>query len=239
LFSLGPQDPTSFALADQRTFLGLPNALNVLSNLPFLGVGLWGLREAPRVERPARSAYQAFFAAATLVTLGSSYFHLAPSTWSLVWDRLPLAAAFMALLTAMIAERYSAQLAGRLLTPLVILGPLTVVYWYWTTLQGHGDLLPYGLVQYGSLTAIVGLLARYPHKAPGTRYLVLGLLSYVVAKGFELADHQIFALGNIVSGHTVKHLAAAAADPLPSNWRLEQPGADSPSTQQRWLARAR
>src|SRR5438270_9011932 len=29
--------------ADTRTMLGVPNALNVLSNVPFLIVGLWGL----------------------------------------------------------------------------------------------------------------------------------------------------------------------------------------------------
>jgi hypothetical protein len=34
---------------------------------------------------------------------------------------------------------------------------------------------------------------------------------YVLAKIFETADRQIYSLGHVVSGHTLKHLAAAAA----------------------------
>lgn len=34
---------------------------------------------------------------------------------------------------------------------------------------------------------------------------------YVLAKILEEADRQVFALGHIVSGHTLKHLAAATA----------------------------
>jgi hypothetical protein len=34
---------------------------------------------------------------------------------------------------------------------------------------------------------------------------------YVLAKILETADRQVFGLGRIVSGHTLKHLAAAAA----------------------------
>jgi hypothetical protein len=33
----------------------------------------------------------------------------------------------------------------------------------------------------------------------------------VIAKLLEALDRPIFALGNLVSGHTLKHLAAAAA----------------------------
>ena len=32
---------------------------------------------------------------------------------------------------------------------------------------------------------------------------------YVLAKAFEALDRQIFQLGHLVSGHTLKHLAAA------------------------------
>jgi hypothetical protein len=34
---------------------------------------------------------------------------------------------------------------------------------------------------------------------------------YALAKLFEFFDEKIFSLGQIVSGHTLKHLAAAAA----------------------------
>jgi hypothetical protein len=34
---------------------------------------------------------------------------------------------------------------------------------------------------------------------------------YALAKFFEFSDQAIFSLGYVVSGHTLKHLAAAAA----------------------------
>jgi hypothetical protein len=76
-------------------------------------------------------------------------------------------------------------------------------------LQNAGDLRLYFLVQYGSLLLVVLLLILYPARYPGTGYLVVGLAAYAAAKVFELADQEIFSLGHIVSGHTLKHIAAA------------------------------
>jgi len=51
------------------------------------------------------------------------------------------------------------------------------------------------------------LPARY------TRSWDLGVAGsfYLLAKILETADRQVFSLGHLVSGHTLKHLAAAAA----------------------------
>ena len=38
-----PQDPGYHSFADQRTMIGIPNALNVVSNVPFAFIGLAGL----------------------------------------------------------------------------------------------------------------------------------------------------------------------------------------------------
>src|SRR5215471_3647939 len=38
-----PQPQWYHVFADQRTFLGIPNFNNVVSNFPFAAVGLWGL----------------------------------------------------------------------------------------------------------------------------------------------------------------------------------------------------
>ena len=50
---------------------------------------------------------------------------------------------------------------------------------------------------------------------------------YALAKTFEALDPQIFALGGVVSGHTLKHLAAAAAAAwllrVASAWRAARP----------------
>jgi hypothetical protein len=92
-----------------------------------------------------------------------------------------------------------------------LLGASSVAYWYWSELQGQGDLRLYYLVQHGSLILILVLLFLYPARYRGTGYVVVALGAYAGAKWLEAADHRIFALGQIVSGHTLKHLAAAGA----------------------------
>jgi len=64
-------------------------------------------------------------------------------------------------------------------------------------------------VQFGSLLVVVLLLWLYPARYSGTGYLAAGLAAYAAAKGLEIADRSIFALGHVVSGHTLKHLVAA------------------------------
>jgi hypothetical protein len=213
-----PQDPAYHRMADERTLLGIPNALNVLSNLPFALVGIWGLsvtlrrraeREAPFVDPWHRWSYATIFAGALLTAAGSSYYHLAPDNFRLVWDRLPMTVAFMGLLAAIVGERVSVRAARTLLVPLVLAGTASVAYWYWGELRGSGDLRPYALVQFGSLLAVVTLCAAYPSRTEGGRWLAAGLVAYALAKGLEAADQPIFALGHLVSGHTLKHLVAA------------------------------
>jgi hypothetical protein len=204
--------------ADSRSWLGIPHCLDVISNAPFLAVGLLGLaatfsnkanEPSPFLDAWERWPYAALFTGVALTSLGSSYYHLAPDNARLVWDRLPMAVGFMGLLTAMLAERISLTLSRRLFGPLLVIGAMSVVYWYWTELQHAGDLRLYLLVQFGSLILVVLLLAFYPGRYPGRGYLVAGVFTYAAAKGLELADREIFAVGHIVSGHTLKHLAAA------------------------------
>jgi hypothetical protein len=207
-------------MADQRSWVGIPNALNVLSNLPFAVVGVLGLaaifgsnvdRRVPFHDSWERWPYAALFTGVALTTVGSSYYHLAPDNPRLVWDRLPMTLGFMGLLTAVLAERVSLPAARWLFAPLLAIGAASVGYWYWSEVQGVGDLRPYLLVQFGSLLVVVLLLVFYPARYSGGGYLIAGLAAYAAAKGLELADGPIFSLGRIVSGHTLKHLVAAGA----------------------------
>jgi hypothetical protein len=213
------QDPAYHRLADQRTLLGIPNGLNVLSNLPFGVVGLLGLAAVlgrgggpagPVVGPGAALAYAVLFAGVALTMVGSAYYHLAPDDARLVWDRLPMTAGFVGLVAALLAERVSARLGRLALGPLLVLGVGSVAYWYWGELRGAGDLRPYLLVQFGSLLVVALLLLLYPARYRGTGYLVAGLGLYAGAKLLEAADAGVYALGQVVSGHTLKHLVAAA-----------------------------
>jgi hypothetical protein len=206
--------------ADTRLMWGISNALNVLSNIPFLAVGAFGLltvlgtseRRAMHFDEPwTRLAYAVFFAGVSLTTFGSAYYHLAPSNARLVWDRVPMTLGFMGLLTAILAERVDVRLGKALLVPLLLFGVGSVFYWYWTETQGRGDLRWYlWLVQFGSLIVVTLVIVLFPARYRGTAYLVAGLVGYAGAKWFEAADREIFGVGR-VSGHTVKHLVAAGA----------------------------
>lgn len=186
------QDQDYHRFADERVLLGIDNAADVLSSLPLLAVGLMGLRTL--------GAYRVFFAAVALAGLGSIYYHLSPYDARLVWDRLPIALAAMALLAAVIARRASET--PRLLVPLMALGAASVLYW-----AAFDDLRPYGLVQFGSLAVVLGVSI---YKKGWTICAAVAL--YGLAKFFELYDREVYTFtGEWLSGHTLKHLLAAAA----------------------------
>jgi hypothetical protein len=217
-----PQPLAYHDFADQRTLFGVPNALNVLSNLPFLFVGLAGLAFILR-QRPypagrhfltgaERWAWCIFFLGTAFTCVGSSWYHLAPDNARLVWDRLPMTLAFMALFAAMIAERIDLRAGLRFLGPLLMAGLGSVLYWHWTELRGAGDLRLYAAVQFFPLLAIPLMLLLFPARYTGTADIWIALVWYGLAKGFEELDGQILDLGaHTVSGHALKHLAAAAS----------------------------
>ena len=214
-----PQDPAYHLMADQRPAFGVSNGLNVVSNAPFALVGGLGLVAtlrrrsdgSPVFEDPwLRWPYAAVFLGTAATALGSSYYHLAPDNARLVWDRLPMTLVCVGLVTAVLAECVHVRLARPLFLPLIVAAAGSVGYWRWTELHGVGDLRPYALVQYGSLLAIVLLLALYPGRFRHAPYLAAGLCAYGVAKILELADALVYAAsGHVVSGHTLKHLVAA------------------------------
>ena len=200
------QDPEYYRFADARSWLGVPNAWNVWSNLPFVIVGVVGLVWLARHAVPQRKMWVVFFLGVFLTGFGSAYFHLAPCDATLVWDRLPMAISFMAFFVALLAERVSERAGNWLFVPLLAVGLGSVMYWRVT-----GDLRLYGLVQFGPMLVIPILLVLRPGRWLRTRDVVVVLVWYVAAKILERLDQQMFALGRVVSGHALKHLAAAVA----------------------------
>ena len=214
-----PQDPAYHDFADRRPAAGIPNGLNVASSLSFLLVGALGLRFLDRDRRhgagaafvtPAeRQPYWVFFTGIALTGLGSAYYHWRPDNATLVWDRLPMTIAFMALLASALGERVSRRAGARGLWPLLIVGAASTLYWHVGEQRGHGDLRPYVLVQFGSMVLIPLILALFPARYTRTADLVAAIGWYALAKVFEHLDRAIFGL-LAVSGHTWKHLASAA-----------------------------
>lgn len=211
-----PQPLAYHNFADQRAWLGLANFGDVASNLPFAFVGIWGLvvmftaGKTKFIDSRERWPYLALFASLILTAWGSAYYHLAPDNGPLVWDRIPIMMAFMALLTAVIAERVSVNIGLALFPVLEILGVGSVLYWRSSELRAHGDLRFYAAVQVYAILILLLALLLPPRYTRGSDFaVVVGF--YALAKVFEETDRSVFSLGHIVSGHTLKHLAAAAA----------------------------
>jgi len=225
LFPAIPQSEAYHNFADQRRVLGIANCLNVISNAPFLFIGLAGMGLALRGTRAGKNLFVntrerwpwfAFFAGVALTAFGSAWYHHRPDDHTLVWDRIPMTIGFMSLVAAVVAERISVRAGLRLLLPLIALGVSSVTYWEITQARGHGDLRPYAIAQFGSLLVLVLLFTLFPARYTRSLDFVVALAFYGVAKLFEAADKLIFAAGHIVSGHTIKHLFAA----LSTYWLL-------------------
>ncbi|NRA73839.1 MAG: ceramidase domain-containing protein [Rickettsiales bacterium] len=205
--------------ADSRILLELENFFDVISNIPFIILSLMGLYYIYKTN-PKRSLFsmkgekllwQIFFLGVFLVGFGSGYYHLSPKDPAIIWDRIPITIAFMALFSLMIMEYIDAKLGVTLSPILLIAGIGTVYYWYYTEVSGQGDLRPYVLVQLIPLILIPLMLILFSPHYTQSKYIFFSIGWYAVAKLLEISDKIIFKISNnMISGHTLKHLAVAA-----------------------------
>lgn len=199
-----PQDYHDFA--DTRSLFGIPNFGDVVSNIAFLVAGLAGLIVCFRCEAGVwreRSAWIVAFAGIMLVSVGSGYYHLAPTDSTLFWDRAAMTVGFMGVLVAVSSE-YVSERFNSMLWPAVMVGLASVMYW-----RLHDDLRFYYWIQLGPLVSLLFIVLLFRPNYSDRRLLLAGFVLYGVAKLTELGDKVIFATTqNIISGHTLKHLLA-------------------------------
>jgi hypothetical protein len=216
------QDQAYHHFADTRTIAGIPNFWNVASNVLFLIFGVLGMRFVFRrhnLDDPHRFfvpverwPYFIFFAGVALTAFGSAYYHWNPNNYTLVWDRLPMTLGFMSLLAAMIAERISVRAGIASLAPLLAFGLVSVEFWNVTESRHQGDLRLYALTQFGSLLVLLLMLALFPPRYTRGSDFLVALALYALAKLLEVGDAQVYrATHGLVSGHALKHIAAALA----------------------------
>lgn len=196
-----PQDQTYHLFADQRTLIGIPNFWNVVSNIPFIAVGALGLA---RFRNDAATIV--LFFGFLLTGFGSAYYHWAPSDGTLFWDRLPMAISFAAIFSLIIQERVGRRVGSILLWPMLAVAIASLLIWLWTD-----DLRLYFWEQFFPAVVLMALFALVPAKYTHAHYWLIAAGFYALAKVFEFTDDQIYSLGNLLSGHTLKHLSAAAA----------------------------
>ena len=205
-----PQDPGFHLFADIRTCLGVKNFGNVASNLLFLAVGGIGMAWCvANAGMAARRSWFVFFFGVALVFLGSGYYHYQPNNDSLVWDRLPMAIAFMGLFVALLAEQLNQTERNEttMLIAALVIGIGSVVLWKYTN-----DLRVYLWVQVTPLLVTPYLIIAYPGRFTHRHYLLYGVGFYAIAIIAQYLDYGMYnATGKAISGHSFKHLVAAGA----------------------------
>ncbi len=211
-----PQPLAYHEFADQRSFLEIRNFFDVASNGAFLITGIIGLivvwHRLGHFERRAESIpYFIFFLGVALTAFGSAYYHLAPDNESLFWDRLPMTIAFMSLIAAQLNERFGLRFGLNSLVPLLALGAASVVYWIATERSGAGNVLPYVALQAYAVGALLFLAVGYPSRYTRGSDLYGVFAAYLLAKVLEFFDREVLAMGQLVSGHSLKHVTAAIA----------------------------
>lgn len=220
------QDPAYHLFADRRTLLGIPNFWNVVSNAPFLFVGaygVWAWRRARWEHHHDRWAWLVVALSGFLIGFGSGYYHYSPDNQTLFWDRLPMTLGFMGVFAAVISERVSARAGWWLLGPFLIWGVVSVEVWRQSELAGAGDLRMYALVQFYPILAIPLMLWLYPPRYTASHRIWQMILWYLAAKILEAADVPVNQmLGLQMSGHALKHLAAAMALWMPLRMLAER-----------------
>lgn len=217
--------PAFHRYADQRAWLGIPHAGDVLSNLPFILVGIVGLLRARRTtHHPLPTG--ALFLAITGVGLGSGAYHLDPTDARLAFDWAPIVLTLSCLAALVVSDRIDARAGTIAAVALPAIAIATVAVWYagggtGSATSARGDMRWYVITQ-AALVAIVALAALVPPtpRSPATLHrgwILLGVAGFLAARGFASIDHALLdAVG--VSGHSAKHvlLGLAAACLVPS-----------------------
>jgi hypothetical protein len=205
------QPPQPHEFADQRMLWGVPHALDVLSNLPFALLGIIGLVTLHRARSVLTSGERAcallFLAGLLCATAGSAWYHHAPDDVGLAIDRCGMSVAFAGLLGLLAGSLVSERAGAAVAALLMVLAPAGVLAWFTT-----GNVLPWAVVQFGGMPLLLLAAVRRPAAHALQVRWALVLLAYALAKWCETNDHAIFAAtGELLSGHTMKHLLAAFA----------------------------
>lgn len=195
---------------DARSLWGIPNALDVLTNLPFalggLG-GFWVIGQSRSLPGPVRMVANVFFLGLILTCLGSSYYHWAPTPWGLALDRAGMAVAFAGVLGLVTTDKVSLRAA-----PVACYGMLLAALTAIALQYAAGHLLPWIIVQFGGLGLVLWAATR-PRTDAGIGIqwgLLVGL--YAAAKLLEMGDAVVFEATHMwVSGHSLKHVVASLA----------------------------
>lgn len=217
LFSIQPiaQDLAYHNFSDLRIFFGIPYFMDVVSNLPFIIIGIMGWQLTTKSYRKTTMAY--FLISLTLFTgifftgVGSAFYHYAPNNFTLIFDRLPMTLVFTSFFASIIYDYIGSRVGAIAFYSLFVVGIYSIFYWYYTEITGAGDLRLYAFIQFFPMVAVPLILIFYKNNQLYTKQLLLVFFAYVISKLTEHYDVAIYDFLKVISGHTIKHLFSALA----------------------------
>ncbi|XP_010242225.1 PREDICTED: uncharacterized protein LOC104586633 [Nelumbo nucifera] len=203
-----PHSPKHHVFADMRNFLGVPNTLNVISNFPFLVVGVLGLVLCLQGSLFAISlrgevwGWAFFYAGVTAMAFGSAYYHLKPDDDRVLWDRLPMMVAYASLFSSFIIERVGERVGLISLFLLLLMSLASIAYE-----RSFNDLRLCMMFHLIPCIAIPTMTFVFPPKYTHSRYWLWAAGVYLLAKFEGIVDRKIYGSNHyIISGHSLEHL---------------------------------
>jgi len=213
VFSMPPiaQDTNYHNFTDSFQLFNIPNFYNVISNIGFIILGVFGLIKTLPKNNKNNLLY--FLIGGIFLTgIGSGYYHWNPNNITLVFDRLPMVIVFMTFFTFIISNYITPKNYKTYFSLLLGTGIISVLYWCYTESLDTGDLRPYALVQFLPMLLIPIILLLYKKRNNNSYYIFPVLVFYALAKLCEHFDKLIYTvLKENISGHSIKHLFAAVA----------------------------
>ncbi|XVF35335.1 hypothetical protein REPUB_Repub18cG0136700 [Reevesia pubescens] len=212
---VAPKIPLSYRnhlYADMRNFLGVPNTLNVITNFPFLIVGVLGFVLSLGGGgffyirlRGEIWGWVLFYGGIASVAFGSAYYHLRPDDNRVMLDTFPMMIAYSSLFSNFILERLGEKMGLSCLFSLLVIAVLSTIY-----ARTFNDLRLCMTFQLIPCIAIPIMTFLFPPKYTHSRYWLWIAGVSIIAKMEALADMKIYRANNyIISGHSLEHLCSA------------------------------
>lgn len=196
-----PQDLSYHQFADQINHFAINHFHNVISNLCFIIIGLYGLKITLDNKEISLSWYL-FIISIILVGPGSAYYHFNPNNETLFWDRLPMTLGFISLSSYVLIEIFKIKKEFLFISITFLIGMICLMYWV-----KFDDLRFYLWVQLTPIVLLLYIALFYQTERLKKKYLFCAVVLYVLAKMTEKYDATIFEKLHY-SGHSLKHLLA-------------------------------
>ena len=209
-----PIEPQAQRYADGRAWLNVPNALNVLTNLPVFWLAVWGwcATHTSTWPRSLRVPMQWFHLSALVTSLISASHHATPNDAMYVLVAVGQAISFGMLALALFSDRLDHRFgsAAACACGATAFGLAGAAMLYAGPASGATDLRPLVLLEVASILFILMGALNLPGAHTLNSNWVVLLFLYALSRILGFGDAVIFRTTGWISGHSLMHLSLAA-----------------------------